>query len=168
LPGVDGAQGPPGAAGANGIDGADGAQGPQGPPGADGAQGPQGPAGTPQQWLGGGGNANRNGAIEYFGISGGSGTASTLVATAAPLSGTISSWRIVLTTAPGSGNGYTFTLHSGANTLTCNVNAVGLTTCAGSLTVTVGDLVYLQENNTGPTAPASSTNFQWGAVFTSP
>jgi hypothetical protein len=90
------------------------------------------------------------------------------VATVAPLGGTITNWRLELTSAPGAGNGFTFTLHSGANTLACSVNAIGATTCPGSLTVTAGDLVYLEEANTGPTAPSNSTDFQWGATFTSP
>ena len=84
------------------------------------------------------------------------------------MSGTIANWNLRLTTSPGSGNGYTFTLHSGANTLACAVNAVGAASCPCTLTVTQGDIVYLEENNTGPTAPGSSSNFQWGATFTSP
>jgi len=68
----------------------------------------------------------------------------------------------------GAGDGFTFTLHSGANTLTCSVNAIGAATCPGSLAVTAGDLVYLEEANTGPTAPGNSSDFQWGATFTSP
>ncbi len=180
IDGADGAVGPqgpqglPGPAGATGGDGAQGPQGPQGPAGADGAQGPagadgaQGPPGPQQQWLGGGGFANRNGTIEYFGPWGGAGTTSSLVAAVAPISGTISSWRMVLTSSPGAGNGFTFVLHSGINTLSCVVNSNGPLTCPGSLAVTAGELVYLEEFNTGPTSPSNSSSFQWGAAFTSP
>jgi len=45
------------------------------------------------------------------------------------------------------------------------VNASGPATCPGTLTVTAGDLVYLDDTDTGPGIPANSTNFQWGATF---
>jgi hypothetical protein len=169
--GALGPQGPIGLTGSAGVDGAQGPVGSQGTVGADGAQGPigpQGPAGVAQQWLGSAGTANRNAAIEYFGIFGVAGTASTLVATVAPLSGIISGFRLRLTSSPGAGNGFTFTLRSGANSLVCNANASGDATCPGTLSVTAGDLVYLQESNTGPTAPAASPPFQWGATFSTP
>jgi hypothetical protein len=117
-------------------------------------------------WLGGGGNANRNPPAEFFGLWGASASTSTSIAVVAPLSGTLCDVRLSLSGTPGAGDGFTFTLHSGANTLACSVNAVGAATCPGTLTVTAGDLVYLQETNTGPTAPGNSTDFQWGATFT--
>ncbi len=169
--GATGPQGPIGLTGPAGADGATGPQGSQGPPGADGAQGPigpQGPSGIAQQWLGGAGLANRNATTEYFGIFGATGTPSTRVATVAPLTGTISGFRLRLTTAPGAGNGYTFTWRAGAASIVCLANAVGDATCPGTLDVTAGELVWLQESNTGPTAPAASTDFQWSAIFSTP
>jgi len=191
--GVTGPEGPTGAQGVTGPEGATGPQGPQGATGATGptgdtgpagatgatgatgqgttgATGPTGPAGPAATQIIGGGGAdsdaqNNNNVFVGLFLDDASTTEAPALQSMA-IGGSLDNFNVRLSTAPGTGDSYTFTVRlNEANTaLSCTISG-SATSCSdtGAVAVTAGQAISILVD---PTNDPASAEVRWTATFT--
>ncbi len=179
--GATGAQGPQGPVGTTGAAGGAAATGPPGATGATGSQGPQGPTGatgatgaTPAitTALTGGACANQLagfGATDYMGPGNCLSNLATDVQISLPRASTTTNLSVILDTAPGGSNSFTFTIlkNGTATSLTCQITGSATTCSDTSHTVSfaAGDTLVLQATST---TTANATQCGWSLTASIP